>query len=79
MPVRQWLRAVFERRTLDREMREEMQRHIDLTTQRLIERGMTPGDARWAARREFGNVGVLEEQGRDARGAIWVGSVSRDY
>jgi predicted permease len=76
--VRQWLRAIFRRRTLDREMREEMQRHLDLTAKRLVERGMSPGEARWAARREFGNLAFLEEQARDARGATWVESVRSD-
>jgi predicted permease len=62
------LRAVFRRQTVDREMRDEMESHLARATERLIERGMTPEAARLEARREFGNVGVLQEEGRDARG-----------
>src|SRR3954447_16719321 len=76
--TRNWLRAVFRRGTLDREMRTEMREHLDLSTQRFLARGMSLAEARYAARREFGNVAVLEEQGRDARGAAWIDSVIRD-
>jgi putative ABC transport system permease protein len=73
-----WVRALVRRRALDREMREEMQRHLDLATERFVRRGMAPDDARRAARREFGNVAGLEESGREARGAARVESVARD-
>src|SRR4051812_21832897 len=76
--TRNWLRAIFRRGTLDREMRSEMREHLDLSTQRYMARGMSLAEARYAARREFGNVAVLEEQGRDARGAVWVESVRSD-
>jgi putative ABC transport system permease protein len=74
----QWLRAAFRRGTLDREMRQEMREHLDLSTQRYLARGMSLAEARYAARREFGNIAVLEEQGRDARGAVWLESVRGD-
>jgi putative ABC transport system permease protein len=77
-PIRNWLRAVFRRGTLDREMRAEMRAHLDLATQRFVARGMSLAAARYAARVEFGNVAVLEEEGRDARGAAWIDSVIRD-
>lgn len=76
--VRHWLRAAFLRGSLDREMKREMQQHIDRATERFVASGMSPGDARNAARREFGNVAYLEEQGRDARGAAWLESVRSD-
>src|SRR3954469_1680514 len=73
-----WLRSVFRRGTLDREMRVEMRDHLDLSTQRFIGRGMPLAKARYAARIEFGNVAVLEERGREARGAAWVDALRRD-
>jgi putative ABC transport system permease protein len=72
------LRAVFQRHTLDREMRAEMDAHIARATERLIARGMSPEAAQLEAHREFGNVGVLQEEARDARGARWVESLLGD-
>jgi predicted permease len=63
------LRALFRRGAVDREMRHEMALHLEHATDRLMARGMSESDARDAARREFGNVAVLQEEGRDARGA----------
>src|SRR5688572_4311457 len=73
-----WLRAVILRRSLEREMREEMDAHLERATERLIARGMAPGEARLAARREFGNVSWMREEGRRARGSEWIGTVVAD-
>ena len=67
-----FLRTTFRRLTMEREMREEMEQHIERATERLMARGMSREDARAAARREFGNVGVIQEEGRDARGGRWI-------
>ena len=72
------LRAVVARRALERDMQEEMRAHLERATERLMARGMSPADARSAARREFGNVASLQEEGRDARGARWVSDVAAD-
>src|SRR5262249_14222112 len=42
------------------------------------ERGLSDTEARYAARREFGVLGPLQEQGRDARGARWAQVLRRD-
>ena len=42
-------------------MQEEMREHLERATERFVARGMSPADARLAARREFGNVAVLQE------------------
>jgi putative ABC transport system permease protein len=72
------LRAVVARRALERDMQEEMREHLERTTERYVARGMSPADARLAARREFGNVAVLQEEARDARGARWVEALIAD-
>ena len=66
------LRALVRRGAVDREMRDEMALHLQQATERLMARGMSEADARDLARREFGNVAVLQEEGRDARGARWL-------
>src|SRR6476661_7589539 len=76
--VQRWFRAIFRRAALEREMRDEMQLHLDRHTELLIARGMTPRDARLAARREFGNVGVHQDDARDTRPARWIDSLDQD-
>jgi len=76
--VQHWFRAILRRSALEREMHDEMQLHLDRQTELLVARGMTRTDARLAARREFGNVGVHQEDARDARPARWIDSVGTD-
>jgi putative ABC transport system permease protein len=76
--VRLWLRVVLLRGRLEREMQEEMSAHLALATERLLARGLSEEEASRAARREFGNVAYLQEQGRDARGTRWVESIAAD-
>ena len=63
-----WARAVLRRSAVEREMHDEMQLHLERRTQQLIAGGKTPDEAVAAARREFGNVAFIQEQGREARG-----------
>ena len=72
------VRSLARRGSLDREMRDEMESHLAQATERFVARGLSPQAARDAARREFGNVGVLQEEGRDARSARWIESVVAD-
>jgi len=63
-----WSRSIFRRDEVEREMNDEMTTHLERAKERLMARGMSEADARVQARREFGNVGVLQEDARDARG-----------
>jgi predicted permease len=76
--LRYRLRALLRRGTLEHEMQDEMRLHLERRAAALVGRGMTPDDARLAARREFGNVGVLQEEARDARGTQWLDSLLGD-
>ena len=76
--IRYWLRATVRRSAVERELRDEMQLHLDRQIDLLVARGMTRADARIAARREFGNVGVHQENARDIRPARWIDSVGAD-
>jgi predicted permease len=76
--IRKRVRAAAARSRLERDMQEEMREHITHAAERFRARGMSDADALVAARREFGNVGVLQEQARDARGARWIESVMGD-
>jgi hypothetical protein len=48
-------RALFAKRKLDAEMNEEMRSHIEMQTLENIDGGMSPGEARYAALRQFGS------------------------
>jgi predicted permease len=75
-----WLRvrpAVLRRR-IEREMQEEMAEHLRRSTERLTARGLSPEAARREALREFGDVGRVQEEARDARGTAWVDALVAD-
>ena len=76
--LRLWLRTALQRGSLDREMREEMQSHLERAPERLVARGMAKEAACRAALREFGNLDYLQEESRDARGARWIESLFAD-
>jgi hypothetical protein len=52
----------------ERELAAESQSHLELEAEDQRGRGLSPEAARRAARRNFGNVGVVREQVRDAWG-----------
>lgn len=60
-------RSLFERRKLDTADRREMAMHLDLLVKEKIAEGAVPEEARRAAMREVGNIGLLAEQSRDER------------
>src|ERR1051326_459670 len=63
------LRSLGQRRTVKREIDEELRFHIEQRTAENIAAGMSPEDAARAARRRFGNVQSVREECRDVRGA----------
>src|SRR5687768_15528763 len=72
------LRAIVGRGTLENEMQSEMRTHIERAADRYQARGMSRDEALLAARREFGNRTLLEEEGRDARGQRWIDALRGD-
>jgi len=70
-----WLKQLLSRRRLYSELSEEIQAHLDEKTEELVAGGMSREDARHAARREFGNVGLAEE---NARG-VWRWPTIEDF
>ena len=52
----------------DRDFNDEIQAHLNMAIQERIARGQSAEDARAAAMREFGNVGLVKETTR----AIWI-------
>ena len=60
------LRALVRRDATDADLDEEIRYHLERELERNIANGMSPSDARNAARRAFGNATVATEQARDA-------------
>lgn len=60
-----WLKQLFLRRKLYGDLSDEMRQHLDEKIEELVARGMSRKEAAAVARREFGNVGLLEEDSRD--------------
>ena len=63
MSLLEWLPWVRERRT--RELADELRTHLEMAESDRIARGESPSDAAANARREFGNVGLVQEIARD--------------
>ncbi|MBL9191955.1 MAG: ABC transporter permease [Opitutaceae bacterium] len=70
--------AFFRRRGLEDEMKAELQSHLDGLVDRHLAAGMSPEEARDAARREFGGIAQIQEEARDARSVVWVEHLVRD-
>jgi macrolide transport system ATP-binding/permease protein len=80
-----WLRLIYTRlygllrkNRIEQEMEEEMRFHLRMRTQENIERGMRPDEAERAARRSFGNLGYIKEQGRDIKGGGFMEAILQD-
>ena len=72
------LRAVFRRREVEAELADEVQAHLDMATEAHIAAGMSPEEARYAARREFGGVEQVKERYRDERCFVGVDQLAGD-
>lgn len=72
------LRALVFRHRADSDLDEEMRYHLEREIERNVANGMTPSDARDAARRAFGNVTVATEQARDAMRWSWLEELRQD-
>ena len=60
-----WLRQLFSRRKLYRELSEEIREHIEEKIEELVADGTSREEAAYVARRVFGNVTLIEETGRE--------------
>src|SRR4051812_37324112 len=76
--LRAKVRTLFHRRRLDAELDEELQFHIEKETQRRLEAGASPSEARREALREFGGVEQRKEECRDLRGLGLLQDLTRD-
>src|SRR5215831_1203211 len=60
-----WLKQLRSRRQLYSELSDEIQTHLDEKIEELVAGGMSQEEARQAAAREFGNVGLVQDKSHD--------------
>src|SRR5437773_9026657 len=59
-----WIKRLFSRRRLYGELSEEIREHLEEKIEELVAGGMSRKEAAARARREFGNVTLIEEDSR---------------
>ena len=73
--MRFWFRD-RERRT--QELEQELQNHLEMSARERVERGESGTEAKYAARREFGNFAAVEQITRDQWGWMWLEDLLQD-
>src|SRR5918993_1524730 len=71
-------RAFVTRDHLDRDFDEELESHLQMLSDEYVKRGMSPGEARRAARLRLGAPASLAEQHRSARSFPALESIVQD-
>ena len=70
--------STWDRRRPQDDFEREIRAHVDLETDRLIDEGLTPEDARVEAARRFGNLTRAGERFYEARRRLWVDHLRHD-
>src|SRR5690242_13083139 len=74
----QRLAALFTARKADRAFDQELETHLSLLADRFARQGMTPEEAAYAARRQFGGITPLKQDLRERRGFPKIETFLRD-
>ncbi len=69
---------MFSWKRRERDLEREIRSHLELELEEQRESGLSPGEARHAARRAFGNATLIAENTRSAWGWIWIESIGKD-
>ena len=72
------VKMLFRGESFDRELQEEMRLHLELRQQSHVRDGLSPGAARTAAQRQFGNATLVRERSGDAWGWRGLQNLSQD-
>ncbi len=70
--------AVFHSRQIDRQIDDEIASHLAEAAEEYVQQGLSPDEARWAARRSFGGTLQSKEVSRQVRSFPWVEEWLRD-
>src|SRR5215510_8543974 len=72
------VRGLFGDRRADQELDDEIETHLRLLTERYVRQGMAEAEAVRTARRQFGNVTLLQETHREMRGIRFIETLLQD-
>ena len=72
------IRGYFTLRRLDDDFQQELDSHLALLTEENIRRGLTPEEARRAARVRLGGFTQLRETHRELHGLPWLEALAQD-
>ena len=72
------VRAVFRRRSVERELDEELWFHVERQVEKYVHDGMTGEEAARRARIEFGGLELTKEECREARGVRFLEALLQD-
>jgi putative ABC transport system permease protein len=72
------LAALVRARQLDAQLDDEVREHLEMAERDGIAAGLSPADARLAARRSFGSIERMKEEHRDRRSVRWIDTLVRD-
>ena len=72
------MRALVRARQMDREIDDEIAAHLAEAAEDFVRQGLSPEEARRAARRSFGGVAQAREVHREVRRFLWFDELSRD-
>jgi predicted permease len=76
--IRRRLRSLLDSRSMDLELDEELQFHLEMEVDYHIRRGLSPTAARSLAQRDFGGVMRIKEESRRMRGIGMIDDLRRD-
>src|SRR2546430_13896506 len=66
------------RQDKQRDLEDELHTHLEMAARDLIDRGESPEQAERSARREFGNVALIEHVTRDQWKWLWLHELAQD-
>jgi predicted permease len=68
----------WKRKKKEADLDEELRSHLEMAAHERVEKGHTNEEAEHAARREFGNVGLVKDAARDTWGRDWLDRLMQD-
>ena len=71
--------ALLRNRRLDAELESEILAHLELAQRDALARGLSPAEARRAARLSFGGIEQMKEEHRERRSLPWMETLWRDF
>jgi putative ABC transport system permease protein len=66
-------------RSRQQELNEELAAHLEMSAKDRIDQGASPAQATRAARREFGNLALVEHVNRDQWDWAWLDNIAQDF